>query len=629
MLMPRSIKHKISLAIASIIIIVAVVQYQRQDQQLVSYTEDSVSRFIDSVGTASAKGIQNWIQPRIEIIQSAKQSDLALEPGSTLPAYLNQARLSGGFQSVYIGTGTGDMIRYNGKPSSEGYDPRERPWYIEAISATDPVITAPYKDSVTGELVVTIAQQYTRTSGEQAVVAGDIKIKQLINYINSISGENTQAMLLDNHATLLASVDTSLLLTNASEMSPQLTSDTLPTLAANPIVSELTLANRPYLFNITSIEGTPWYLAVAMNQEYAYQTVVSSRTDSLIFSLVQVILVMLITLFLVSKLLKPLSQVMRVMKKLAKGDLTARVDVNTNDEISVIARGINEVAQNLQDIVGGISNATANISSEVKDVKAKTVENHDVLTHHKQETLLVVSRVESMNSTVDTVASSASEALSCTQKTHEQTAESKQQVSQSVQSVNALLSEITLMENDIQTMSDNADKIASVLTVIGDIAEQTNLLALNAAIEAARAGEQGRGFAVVADEVRALASRTQQSTSEINDMLQKLNEGTVNAVRAIENTKNSCQKSVEQTNLVDSNLDIMSTSVEEINNLNSHITEITQTQSQASNEISESIHSISQMVDRLGESGEATLANVQKLSASNQQLTSAISKFNI
>ncbi|WP_407330332.1 methyl-accepting chemotaxis protein [Enterovibrio sp. 27052020O] len=628
MIIPRSIKHKISLAIATIIIVVAAVQFQRQDQQLTSYTQDSVNQYVDSVGIASAKGIQNWIQPRLDIIQSAKETDLNVKDGPLFP-YLNQALLSGGFQSVYIGTGSGEMIRFNGKPSSEGYDPRKRPWYIEANSSPSPVITAPYKDSVTGELVVTIAQQYSRRSGENAVIAGDIKIKQLIEYINSISSQNTQALLLDNKATLLASADPSMSLKPASELSSQLTSEALPVLAANPIVSELTLGNIPYLFNITAIEGTPWYLAVAINKDHAFHTVVANRTDSFIFSLIQVLLVTGITIFLVSKLLQPLSQIMRAMKKLANGDLTARVDVNTKDEISVIAKGINDVAQNLQDIVGGISEATSKISSEVKEVKTKTMENHDVLSHHSEVTQLVVSRVEKMSTTVHTVAESASDALSCTQKTQQQTADSKQQVSQSVTGINSLLSEITLMESDIQAMSENSEKIASVLTVIGEIADQTNLLALNAAIEAARAGEQGRGFAVVADEVRALASRTQQSTSEINEMLQKLNEGTVNAVRAIDNTKKSCLQNVEQTKTVDANLDIMSASVEEINMLNSNITDVTRTQSQASEEISESIRTIREMVEKLNVSGEATLSNVQQLSSSNQQLTSAIAKFNI
>ncbi|TKF35212.1 methyl-accepting chemotaxis protein [Enterovibrio norvegicus] len=628
MILPRSIKHKISLAIASIIIVVAAVQFQRQDQQLVGYTEQSVAQFIDSVGIASAKGIQNWIEPRIEVIESAMNSDVNAQ-NIPIYSYLDQARVAGGFESVYVGTSEGEMIRYNAKPSKAGYDPRQRPWYISASSAEGPIITKPYKDSSTGEAVVTIAQKYTRNNGDSAVIAGDIKIGQLISYINSISNENTQAILLDNNATILASVNPSVSLQPATELTPQLTPEALSSLAASTDVSMMNIANVPYLFNLHAVEGTPWFLAIAMDERAAFASVTSSRIDSLIFAIVQVILITGIAILLVNKLLRPLSDIIRAMKRLARGDLTARVNVTSRDEISLIANGMNEVAQNLQDIVSGISDATKKISHEVEEVKSKTDENHNVLHHHSQVTQDVVSKIDNMNSTVETVAESASEALSCTQKTNTQTVESKQKVKESVTSVNSLLQEITDMESDIQNMSENSEKIASVLTVIGDIAEQTNLLALNAAIEAARAGEQGRGFAVVADEVRALASRTQQSTSEINDMLQNLNAGTDNAVKSIENTKRSCLQSVEQTNLVDANLDVMAESVNEINQLNSNITEITNKQNQASHDISKSIHSISEMVEQLNVSGEATLSNVQRLSASNQQLSAAIAKFQI
>ncbi|MEZ8144756.1 chemotaxis protein [Enterovibrio norvegicus] len=628
MILPRSIKHKISLAIASIIIVVAAVQFQRQDQQLVGYTEQSVAQFIDSVGIASAKGIQNWIEPRIEVIESAMNSDVNAQ-NIPIYSYLDQARVAGGFESVYVGTSEGEMIRYNAKPSKAGYDPRQRPWYISASSAEGPIITKPYKDSSTGEAVVTIAQKYTRNNGDSAVIAGDIKIGQLISYINSISNENTQAILLDNNATILASVNPSVSLQPATELTPQLTPEALSSLAASTDVSMMNIANVPYLFNLHAVEGTPWFLAIAMDERAAFASVTSSRIDSLIFAIAQVILITGIAILLVNKLLRPLSDIIRAMKRLARGDLTARVNVTSRDEISLIANGMNEVAQNLQDIVSGISDATKKISHEVEEVKSKTDENHNVLHHHSQVTQDVVSKIDNMNSTVETVAESASEALSCTQKTNTQTVESKQKVKESVTSVNSLLQEITDMESDIQNMSENSEKIASVLTVIGDIAEQTNLLALNAAIEAARAGEQGRGFAVVADEVRALASRTQQSTSEINDMLQNLNAGTDNAVKSIENTKRSCLQSVEQTNLVDANLDVMAESVNEINQLNSNITEITNKQNQASHDISKSIHSISEMVEQLNVSGEATLSNVQRLSASNQQLSAAIAKFQI
>lgn len=628
MFLPRAIKYKISLVIASIIIIVSAAQYLRQDMQLLSNTQNSVTKYLDSVSTASAKGVKNWIQPHIDIIQSVKKSDLATQD-QPLFSYLSQARVSGKFLSVYIGTDTGEMIRYNKKPSKPGYDPRKRPWYMEAIASNAPVISAPYIDSASGDPVITIAEKYTRKNGETAVIAGDIKIVQLIEYVNSISSKKTKAILLDENATVLASVDASMSLKKANVISTEFTPDFIRSSAKHGDISEVLIADHSFFFNVQSIAGTPWYLMVMIDKSYVYQSISSARIDSFIFAIIQVALVSIISIFLIAYLLKPLSNIMDVMKRLAQGDLTARANIETKDEIGAIANGMNEVAQNIQDIVTGISKATHQISTEVEEVKIQTQSNHQVLNHHRSVTDKVVNKIESMNSTVETVAHNACEALTCTQKTNQQTTASKYQVKESVVSVNTLLNEITTMEHDIQNMSENAAKIASVLTVIGDIADQTNLLALNAAIEAARAGEQGRGFAVVADEVRALASRTQESTSEINEMLNKLNSGTENAVRSIEHTRTSCLRAVEQTNLVDSNLDIMSISVEEINRLNSHISDTTTTQSQASNEIRDNMNSIKEMVEKLNNTGESTLSNIIKLSNSNQLLISAISKFQI
>lgn len=628
MFLPRSIKYKISLVIASIIITVSAAQYLRQDQQLIRHTENSVAKYLGSVSMASVKGVKNWVQPHIDIIQSAKNSDLNSQ-NQAIFGYLNQARTSGRFLSVYVGTDSGEMIRYNQKASSDGYDPRKRPWYIEAAAADKPVISAPYQDSASGDPVITIAEKYIRSNGETAVIAGDIKIVQLIEYVNSISSEKTQAVLLDENAIVLASLDASLTLKEASNISAEFTPELLQSVADGDNVREVSIGKSPFLYNLKNIPETPWYLMVMVDKKQAFKNVTTARVDALVFAIFQVVLVSIITVFFIGFLLKPLSNIMVAMKRLAQGDLTARVKITTNDEISGIANGMNEVAQNIQDIVTGISKATQQISTEVDEVKVQTESNHQVLNHHRSVTETVVSKIESMNVTVETVAHNASEALSCTQKTNQQTSESKHQVKESVVSVNTLLQEITKMENDIQNMSENAVKIASVLTVIGDIADQTNLLALNAAIEAARAGEQGRGFAVVADEVRALASRTQESTSEINDMLKKLNSGTTSAVSSIENTKTSCLRVVEQTNLVDSNLDVMTGSVEEINRFNSHISEITTTQSQASNDIRNSMNSIKDMVNKLNSSGEATLSNIQKLSESNHGLSSAIAKFQI
>lgn len=191
------------------------------------------------------------------------------------------------------------------------------------------------------------------------------------------------------------------------------------------------------------------------------------------------------------------------------------------------------------------------------------------------------------------------------------------------------MDEVEEMAERIQVMNTDANQISAVLSVIGDISEQTNLLALNAAIEAARAGEQGRGFAVVADEVRALAARTQNSTTEISDMLTRLLDGTDKVVNAMETTKERCKITAEKTSEVSGSLDIVSNSVNQIDDISSQIATATEEQSAVSDEISRNMLAIRDIVESLVSSGQDTVSVTQSLSKSNAHLEHLVGQFKV
>jgi methyl-accepting chemotaxis protein len=185
------------------------------------------------------------------------------------------------------------------------------------------------------------------------------------------------------------------------------------------------------------------------------------------------------------------------------------------------------------------------------------------------------------------------------------------------------------MSDTIGTMSEDTKQISSVLQVIGEIAEQTNLLALNAAIEAARAGEQGRGFAVVADEVRALAARTQQSTSQINEMLAKLKSTTDNVVNEMDSTRSSCQQTADRTNQVMDSLNVVTDSVVEINDLNTLMATSAQEQRQVTQEVSRNMSAIQEIIRKLNENASQTTSVSDELKATSTGLGDVVSRFKV
>ncbi|SIQ66477.1 methyl-accepting chemotaxis protein [Aquipseudomonas alcaligenes] len=260
------------------------------------------------------------------------------------------------------------------------------------------------------------------------------------------------------------------------------------------------------------VEGTPWLLAE--NSSDVLKTL----------AIIQLPLVALLMLFAIRQLVQRLHVLRGNIDSLSAGDadLTRRIALKGEDEMDAVGESVNRFIAYLQNMIADVTQASAVIAEELAQLQQQSRHSNEVLPRHAAETDQAVTAITEMCSTADTVAPSATETASFTRDANDKAEQSRVVVAEASNSVLALVDEVDNATARVQEMQQDAQRINDVLGVIGEIAGQTNLLALNAAIEAARAGEQGRGFAVVADEVRALAGRTQQSTSEINDMLSKL-----------------------------------------------------------------------------------------------------------
>jgi len=262
-------------------------------------------------------------------------------------------------------------------------------------------------------------------------------------------------------------------------------------------------------------------------------------------------------------------------------------------------------------------------------LEGQTNSNHELLTTHSHEMEMAITSVNEMSSTAYSVAQRAATSAKQTQQTSHEAKQSKIAVQEVVDGVLALVEEVENASDNVHLMVQETDQIANVLKVIGDIAEQTNLLALNAAIEAARAGEQGRGFAVVADEVRSLASRTRQSTCEVDAMFNKFKTGSEAVVTSMTSTQISCQKTATTTSTVMDSLHIMTDSVNEISDLSAQIATSAKQQSAVTEEMNRNMSAIQGVIGKLNTNGDETLSSTNQLTRTNQQLVAIVKKFKL
>lgn len=325
----------------------------------------------------------------------------------------------------------------------------------------------------------------------------------------------------------------------------------------------------------------------------------------------------------------PLTQTLKVAERVAAGDLTHNLVSLRRDELGQLQRSMQSMTQGLRELIGGISDGVTQIASAAEELSAVTEQTSAGVNNQKVETDQVATAMNEMAATVQEVARNAEEASEAAVAADQQAREGDKVVGEAIAQIERLAIEVGHSTEAMGELKRESDKIGSVLDVIKSVAQQTNLLALNAAIEAARAGEAGRGFAVVADEVRSLAQRTQKSTEEIEELIVGLQNGTQQVATIMDNSRSLTDSSVELTRRAGGSLESITRTVSAIQAMNQQIAAAAEQQSAVAEEINRSVLNVRDVSDQTSAASEETAASSVELARLGTHLQMLVGRFKV
>ena len=341
------------------------------------------------------------------------------------------------------------------------------------------------------------------------------------------------------------------------------------------------------------------------------------------------LLAIVVAYITVSRITKPLAEVNRVLDIVASGDMTQRLDDSAKDEFGELSQSCNTLIDSLRNLIRGIISRSTQLAAASEETSAITGESSQAIRNQQAQVEQAATATTEMSSTSQTVSNSAQQALKEIKNADKEADRVKGISSQNKATIEQLAREVDDASKVINKLHQDSASIGSILDVIRGIADQTNLLALNAAIEAARAGEQGRGFAVVADEVRSLASKTQESTQEIQAMIESLQSGAEAAVSAMSKGKQQAESCVEQSDLANTALDSITAAVAQAHDVSEEISTAAQEQQQVSQEISERLESIVAIAEQTAEGANQTNISSSEVAKLAEELRLSVDEFKV
>ncbi|KAA3544796.1 methyl-accepting chemotaxis protein [Pseudomonas savastanoi pv. retacarpa] len=354
-----------------------------------------------------------------------------------------------------------------------------------------------------------------------------------------------------------------------------------------------------------------------------------ARTTQITCTLLAIILGMIAAVIITRQITRPLQETLAVVDRIASGDLTQTLAVTRRDELGVLQQGIQRMGSTLRELIGGIRDSVVQIASAAEELSAVTEQTSAGVNSQKVETDQVATAMHEMSATVAEVARNAEQASQAASNADREARDGDKVVGEAIVQIERLANEVGRSADAMNQLEQESDKIGKVMDVIKAVAEQTNLLALNAAIEAARAGEAGRGFAVVADEVRGLAQRTQQSTVEIETLVAALQSGTRQVSSIMLSSRELTVSSVQLSRQAGTSLGSITQTVSNIQAMNQQIAAAAEEQSAVAEEISRSIVNVRDVSEQTASASEETAASSVELARLGGQLQTMVSHFRI
>ncbi|WP_290447132.1 methyl-accepting chemotaxis protein [Pseudomonas sp. 21LCFQ010] len=603
-----------------------VVNDYRQRQTL----KTNVLGELQQLGTLTTQNIQTWLEGRGQLVQSMGQQIAAdgkeqaqLRRAINLPAYTENFLLS------YFGGADGVMFSIPAGNRPADYDPRARGWYKAAQGAGKTIVTEPYIASSSGKLVVTVATPVSQQGQMIGVAAADISLESISKTINSLNfGGHGYAFIVSADGKILIHPDANRVLKPLSEVYP----DNTPKVAAG--VSEIESADKAEIIAFTPVEGptsSRWYVALVLERDAAYAMLGEFRSSAITAMLVVVLAVILILGLLIRVLMQPLHQMGSAMRDIAagEGDLTKRLNITSQDEFGELARSFNQFVERIHTSIREVASTAAqlgDVANQVVQASNSSIGSSDEQAHRTES---VAAAINELGAAAQEIARNAAQTSQKSGDASQLAGDGRQVVQQSIGAMNELSAKISESCARIEALNGKTANIGQILEVITGISQQTNLLALNAAIEAARAGEAGRGFAVVADEVRNLAHRTQDSAQQVQGMIEELQTGARDAVTTMLASQRHSESSVDITNRAGERLGSVTQRIDEINEMNQSVAAATEQQTAVVESINMDISQINSLNQQGVDNLKLTLQACNSLEQQTRRLQQLVGSFRI